>query len=242
MRCDAPLNIDQEFYAQSGWRPFPSKHIRLAPKASGGGDLPQTVPIETQDLQELCAADEAMLRQQVTRFRPGPARIRVAFMPDVQTMSWRHAREEFTAREFSHPQFPTVKGARVRLIDGSRVWCVWTKNFSNKEPDGGLLEVVRLVVEGQDPESEPDSSPSSHKTMQAIAACLQAAQIEAFRFDMDSIEIWNPSRWALAAARQLNPEIELIDRDSRNIICLNWFGPENPREIEWVASEAFEWC
>ena len=230
----------QEFYSRSRWQPFPSNHLKLQAQTSRHDSLAEPKPIQASDLPELCAADEAMLRQEVTRFRSGMSRIRFAFLPDAQTMDWRHGREEFFAREFSYPKSVAVKGALVQAADGSRVWCVWAKSFNSKEPRGGLLEILRIVVESQNP-GETDSS-SSHATIQAIAACLRAAQDEASHFDMNSIEVWNPSPWVLAAARELDPQVELIERDRRGIICMKWFGPEDPREIELVASEAFEWC
>ena len=86
------------------------------------------------------------------------------------------------------------------------------------------------------------SEPSSAESVQAVAACLAAAQEQAGSWEMDSVQAWNPSPTVLAGARLLQPNIKIVDREDESITSLNWYGTNaRPSNIQWLANEKFGW-
>ena len=194
--------------------------------------LPTSKPLYAEDLRVLCEIDEAQLRQEILRFPIAGPEARVAVIPDVETMQWHHAREEFVARELIG-RFPDVKGAMSTMGDGKRVWCIWTRVFGS-EKDGYTLYILRLVVEGEDGSQDVDEE---HAT--ATAAVLRAAQEEAATWEMQAVEIWNPSPTIVAAANKVLPGSVVVERESESITSLMWYGSE---EVDWIANDKYGWC
>ncbi|KAK8216456.1 hypothetical protein IWZ00DRAFT_259995 [Phyllosticta capitalensis] len=234
-------DIGKKFYASHGWEPFPSAHISLPPVANPrhASVLPAVKELKAEDLAPLCAADEALLRKSLAQ---GAANgiTRVALIPNVETIRWHHAREQFVGTEI-YGRFPDIKGGVVGEKDGQRVWCYWTRMWSNPnkgEAKGNTLHILRIVV-------EPDAAPAS--VVPAIAALLARAQSETDDWHMEQVDYWNPSPEVVAAAKMLDPEAEVVDRDSESIASLRWYGdlPAKGRlvdSVEWVANEKYGWC
>ena len=128
-------------------------------------------------------------------------------MPDAETLSWHHAREEFVANEL-YGKSPEVKGAIVGTEEGKRVWCVWMRTWYNSDPQkskGNSLNILRLVVE--DPEYTDFNAASDDGVEQAkgsyvtaaIASLLAAGlnrHLEPYICDArsrETIESWNTS-------------------------------------------------
>jgi GNAT superfamily N-acetyltransferase len=240
-----PDVFDQkEFYAKSGWIPFPSSHVSLPPLEGPSPlkDAPQTSPLYPEDLGRLCRDDEAMLRKNITMFPEGRIKARVALIPDVETMQWHHAREEFAAMDFLH-KIPHIKGAISGDDPGHRAWCIWTRVFGSKS---STLHVLRLVIEGEDDFGRVfvNGAGAFPKRVSAAAACLRAAQVEAAKWDMQNVEIWNPSAATFEAARMAFPDATITHRDSESIASLMWYGPESgvDGDVEWVCNEKYGWC
>ena len=171
----------------------------------------------------------------------------VALIPDLITMKWHHAREEFAAMEMLG-RWPDIKGAQVDCEDGSLVWCIWTRTFGTTEA-GNILNVLRICIEGEN--SRLDKSEAMGKItdftdkakLHGVAAVLHAAQVEAARWDMQDVQIWNPAPLIVLAARQIEPSTELTHRDDESIASLRWHGESEERtKVEWVANEKYAWC
>ena len=217
----------------------PSKNLQAA-------DL-----LHADELPELCRADEAALRARMAQSASLNGGITVALIPDVETIGWHHAREEFIAKElFNEP--PLVKGAIVKGEDGSRVWCIWTRTFGGEEA-GNTLNILRLVIEGDEDLGRQTSQDGSALTslrsadqqrVLAAASVLQAARREAAAWAMKDVQIWNPTHLAMLAVRYLDPSATLVQRDEESIASLRWHGPElTPGvEINWVGNEKYGWC
>lgn len=170
--------------------------------------------------------------------------------PDADTMQWHHAREELVGMEV-HGKTPKVKGAIIGA-EGKRVWCYWTRMFYNSNPTeakGNTLHILRLVIEDDNWEQSAsrdmngNSDDHSHDT--AIAALMAAAQKEAEEWKMEHVEIWNPSNATVSAARRLDPNVKVTDRDTESIASLQWF-PEHDgpvaEKIDWISNEKYGWC
>ena len=174
---------------------------------------------------------------------------RVALIPDLKTIQWHHAREEFAGKEMLGRD-PDIKGAHADCEDKSQVWCIWTRTFGSTEA-GNTLNILRFVVEGEEEiaryESEAGNNPIDPKSvdqakLQSATAVLRAAQAEAARWNMKDVQIWNPSPLVVLAARNIEPTTELIDREDESIASLRWHGePEYRTNVEWISNEKYGW-
>lgn len=243
-------DIGKTFYSKFGWEAFPSSHIALAPTpCEKETALSKARPLQAADLEKLCSLDEQSLRAYIASGVPHK-KTRVALIPDLQTMQWHHAREEFAGREMLGRE-PDIKGAHVDCEDTSQVWCIWTRTFGSTEA-GNTLNILRFFIQGEEDtvrdESEAGGNSTELKTtdqakIHGAAAVLQAAQVEAARWDMKDVQIWNPSPLIVRAARQIEPSTELIHRDDESIASLRWHGePEDRTKVEWVGNEKYAWC
>ena len=239
-------DIGKEFYARSGWQPFPSAHVSLPPAESTTRDLPAVQMLKADDLSELCTIDERLLRNRLSKFT-NTNRSAVAFVPDTATLRWHHAREEFIAKELFN-KHPTIKGAVSGEV-GSRVWCFWTRVWTNpQEGAPNTLHILRLVVED---ETFSDFAPAipeeaakitSAPTTRAIAAVFAAAQAEAAQWGMNEVQIWNPTSTTLAAAQILNSKAAVEHRENESITSLQWYGDGSWEDVDWVCNEKYGWC
>ena len=167
----------------------------------------------------------------------------VALIPDLETVQWHHAREEFVGQE-AHGKVPKIKGAIVGDEVGKRVWCYWTRVWYNEDVSvvkGNTMHILRLVVE-DDVLGLRDVSEGDSKT---VAALLAFAQREAEEWRTEHVEIWSPSPSALAGAQLLDKSAKLIDRDAESIASLLWY-PEHEGaatdHVDWIGNEKYGWC
>lgn len=203
--------------------------------------------LKSHDLAYLCEADEHSLLSQISRFEKPT----VALVPDLATISWHHAREEFVANELTS-RTPVFKGAIVSTKSGSQAWCIWTRVWSSPgDEHGNTLHILRLVVEDGDDSVAHDFNPAtedgvaglrSSSAVQAVAALFAAAQKQAVEWDMRTVEFWNPNNVALAAARQLDERVSVQAREKESICSLRWYGKGNGEDVEWVYNEKYGWC
>lgn len=198
--------------------------------------------MHAEDLSELCKIDEGLIRSSF-RSRPNGSKTAVAFIPDLETIQWHHAREEFVGRE-AHGKIPKIKGAIVGEESGTRVWCYWTRVWYNEDVSvvkGNTMHILRLVVE--DDVLGIGKVTESHSM--AVAALLEFAQREAEEWKTEHVEVWSPSPTALAGARILEKGAEMIDRDYESIASLLWY-PEHEgtaaNHVDWISNEKYGWC
>lgn len=227
-------DIGKCFYAEHGWEPFNSSHISIPGIPSKVQGLPEARPLYTEDLEDLCAVDEKLMRRKLESRRRN-SNIGVALVPDIDTIRWHHAREDFVGNEL-HGTSPKVKGAIVGSEKGKRIWCYWTRMYYNAhEAKGNTLHILRLVVEDEQQGNVAD----------ALAALMAMAQKEAQEWQMAEVEAWNPSDVTVAAAQKLHAAAKVIDRDSESIASLMWYPQHEGKvadSIDWVENEKFGWC
>ncbi|KAK5165470.1 uncharacterized protein LTR77_008999 [Saxophila tyrrhenica] len=238
-------DIGKQFYARNGWQSFPSSHVALPPSTDTKQDLPSVSSLKSTDLAELCAIDEKLIHARL--LKPNSKRCEVALVPDTSAIRWHHAREEFVIKELFNRD-PDVKGAVTGEV-GSRVWCYWTRVYTNPQEEApNTLHILRLVVED---ESFSDFSPaaaeqgSSHKatrTVKAIASLFAAAQQEATKWDMKEVQIWNPTSTTLAAAQMLESTAVVQHRENESIASLRWYGEGSWEDVDWICNEKYGWC
>lgn len=179
-----------------------------------------------------------------------PGKTFASIVPDVETLSWHQAREEYVANEL-YGKSPEVKGAIVGSETGKRVWCVWMRTWNNSNPQStkdNTMNILRLVVE--DPEYT-DSSAASDEGVEkakgtyvttAIVSVLAAAQADASKWHIGSVNIWNPTSSTLAAAKHLDPAAQVIHREKDSIASLRWYGKGSVDDVQWLDNEKYAWC
>lgn len=205
-------------------------------------DLPTARPIYAEELPELCKIDTELLKKSLES-RPKGSKIAVALVPDVETIQWHHAREEFVSKE-TYGKIPKIKGAMVGHMVGKRVWCYWTRVWYNEDVSvvkGNTMHILRLVVEddilGARDVSEGEST--------AVAALLAFAQREAEKWKTEHVEIWNPSPSTLAGAHILDKSAKMTHRQTESIASLLWYPDHKeaaPNSVDWISNEKYGWC
>ena len=208
--------------------------------------------LTAEHLGKLCIEDERLMYKALETSKPTSNTVLVGLIPDVATMAWHHAREEFLAQELVG-RVPRVKGAYSQCNNGSGVWCVWSRFFGNTATEGNVLNILRMVVEGEQGEISMAANATPNITqrpspneehVKAVMALLRAAQSEAKVWDMNDIQVWNPSPAVVAAVNSIEPSSQVIYRDEESIASLKWHrrDPKADTTIGWVANEKYGWC
>jgi hypothetical protein len=170
-------------------------------------------------------------------------KIRVTILVELELIQWHHAKEDFDSHYFFQ-QDPDVKGAYIRTpgdsMDGA---IIWTREWS--ERNGilkGCMYILRLFVNGD----------SHTKQFGTIHSLLRAAVLEARRWQIDEVQIWNPDNLILEAAKQnfSESQLEIIrEPPDDRIACLAWYGGNiygnekvTPDDIIWLANEKYCYC
>ncbi|KAH8730997.1 hypothetical protein GQ44DRAFT_643073 [Phaeosphaeriaceae sp. PMI808] len=244
-------DIGKKFYNTFGWEPFNSAHISISAVSSKNvKELPVARALYAEDLAALCEVDIALIKRSLES-RPKGSNTAIALLPDIDTIRWHHAREEFVGQEL-HGETPKVKGAIVGDEEGKRIWCFWTRMWYNSNPaeaKGNTLHILRLVIENSNWDDTASKhgnwSTADHSHDTAIAALMAMAQQEAQEWKMERVEIWNPSSVTISAAQQIEPRAKVVDRDEESIASLQWF-PEHDGpmadKIDWIGNEKYGWC
>jgi hypothetical protein len=180
------------------------------------------------DIPTLCEKDIVTLRETLSR-SAGHPKTRVAFLPDYKTLEWLWAREEFVgARVRKHISVkPDIKG--VMTADGKR-WMLWTRDFNR-----GPLYILRYVdLSGEGGESEEEQ----------VVALLRAAALEAHKWELKKVTLWNPDEICVKAAERVAGfGVKIIDREEESICSLRMHnGGSSVEEVDWVINEKFAWC
>ncbi|KAF1821745.1 uncharacterized protein K489DRAFT_359591 [Dissoconium aciculare CBS 342.82] len=275
-------DIGRKFYAARGWRAYPSTHIALpaasAPDDSTSSAAPSNLPpvrlLSTADLPSLCARDEVLIRTRLAHTKSqthqNPA---IAIIPDHATIAWHHARENFFARELDGRESPEFKGGLVHLQTpnaspqgttgdsfggGGKIWCYWNRVWTehNDDKDPNTLYILRLTADDEKVMNkvlvEEEGDAADDVVVEAVAALLHAARVQAREWGMKKVCMWSPSGVSVAAARRLMLQesgqdaadaIRIITRENDSITSLRWFGEGGAeREVEWWCNEKFQWC
>jgi hypothetical protein len=248
-------DIGKRFYAARGWQVFPSSHIALPVVSESKSDLLACRKLQdVNEMEELCAADEQILRRRLEKHVEENNKPAVALIPDAATLTWHHARQDFVATYLNNGQRPSFldeggNGAMVEISSGKRVWCYWTRVWTNpQEESPDTLHILRLAIEDQDfSDFDPASEQGVEKVREspnvnAVAALLARAQYVAHQSGMKQVEIWNPTSTTLAAARKIYGAADVVHREKESITSLQWYGEGDWRDVEWVCNEKYGWC
>jgi len=217
---------------------------------SGHEALPEARPIYAADLEHFCAIDVELIRDTLST-ASSAGQVSVALIPDIATIRWHHAREQFVSQEL-RGQVPEVKGAIVGTEPGKRVWCYWTRMFYNKDPQSSeenTLHILRLVVEARETFTSGEASADQDESqyVPAITALFKMALREAAEWNMADVQAWNPTDATIRAVQNIQPSAKVIQRDTESIASLMWYG-ERTKEgtvteyVDWLGNEKYGWC
>jgi GNAT superfamily N-acetyltransferase len=239
-------DVGKKFYARFGWKPFPSSHLSLPPItaeeyrkpiAPAGANIPQARLLTAEDVRlsmcsDLVIRKERELLRVASETSPGA---KVAIAPDYDHMLWHWAREEFYEQNniFSKKS-PVVKGAGV---DSQNVYCTWARTLG-ETAKSHTLYVLRWVYD------EPRTMSQEENTIEAMAAVLRRAQLEAHETNMSRVDFWNPTPLMVKAAKILDPNAEVVQREQSSITSLKWNGAQQGLgdNVEWFFNEKYSWC
>ncbi|SMQ54017.1 unnamed protein product [Zymoseptoria tritici ST99CH_3D7] len=237
-------DIGKDFYRIRGWQLFPSAHVTLPSRVV---EVPANVKLlQSEDLPELCMMDEKLLRKAVAESTSG--KTKVALVPGHGTLLWHLSRQKTVANTL-YKKTPSIHGAMVGNIQGSRVWACWTRVWAGPEEESpSTLHILRLVIEDESFSDFTAASPEGVAKLQDsqvvrdIDAIFQVAQTEAYKWDMGEVLLWNPSSAALAAAQRIESSAEVVHREKESIASLRWYGSGSWEDVQWLANEKYGWC
>jgi hypothetical protein len=238
-------DIGKQFYAKYGWKPFPSSHISLQPLSESQFEtslktakLPKAKTLTAEDVREsMCSEINEKKNRNYLRVmsQKSPGRAKVTIAPDYDHMMWHWAREDFYVDMGVFQKANTV--VRGAGVDHHHVYCSWARTFGSS-PSNHVLYILRLIYD------EPSSPAEELATIEAVAAVLCQAQVEAHKLGMSSVDFWNPSPLMVKAAKLLDQNVQVVHREDRSISSLKWNGASQGLgdEVDWVWNEKYSWC
>ena len=235
-------DIGKNYYASLGWHSFPiNNHIELDPCTAL--EEPRTIQLRSGDLQGLCEADEAMIRNFLATVSSN-GKTRMMLVPDLDHVLWHHKKEEFVCEKLFGKQ-PQIKGAIVGEV-GNRMWAIWTHRFYG-DPESASSEntlyILRLVIESQAAIDTTDTDQQARQVEQ-MKAILQAAQDEASQWKLHRVMMWGPTSLVLRLVDGTGIRHRKVEREHEGIASLLWYGEGSGKEdtLEWLGNEKYGWC
>jgi GNAT superfamily N-acetyltransferase len=223
-------DIGKKYYSKFGWAPFPSTHIALPPAAK---PCPSNVTkLACPDIAELCELDEQYIRKELANTKDGKKHVVV--IPSHDQMQWHHKREDFVSDKL-FKRHPHIKGA-IAGQPGSRIWTVWTRAYYGPlkvSSSGNTLHLLRLVLENES---------ATVENAESLKAILELAQAEAEEWQLETVDLWNPSEIVKKLVEMTGLENEFVDRQEESIASLMWYGEGTTEDVKWLANEKYGWC
>lgn len=222
-------DIGKKYYTKLGWAAFPSAHIELSPATKL---QPTTVTkLTCGDIAKLCKLDEGYIRKELASTSDG--KTHVAIIPSHDQMQWHHKREDFVCDKLFQ-RHPHIKGA-IAGRPGFRVWVYWTRQYYGPlvPKSGNTLHILRLVLEDE------SATPENAESLKGI---LELAQAEAKEWQLDVVDVWNPSESVKKLVEMTGLENKLVERQEESIASLMWYGEGTTEDVKWLANEKYGWC
>ena len=240
--------IGKTFYSPFGWPAWtPNAHLEFRAEEEVDSDalLGYSHPLEKEDVPQLCEEDKALRLAALAKGEPGGP-TRVMTVPDAEHMMWHFAKAEYPSEKI-FGCLPSIKGAMAGER-GSRVWVTWKHTWhrhpsvpiDKEAPVENVLYILRLVIENRNPKLE-----QLDQLAENLRCVLHAAQVEAGRWQLECVRLWNPTPLVQDLVGRIGIENTLIERQTDEIASLNWWQQieaEEKDNVEWVACEKYVWC
>ncbi|UZP41033.1 hypothetical protein NXS19_008849 [Fusarium pseudograminearum] len=228
-------DVGPDFYGGIGWKAFRSTHLEFPVKDTLPPADPAVKPLTLDDILELTARDEEIIRNKVASSTSAAS---AAIIPDKETIGWHMSRVDFMCnRIFSRT--PTIRGVLYTPpgAPNSRIWASWTCSFYGgvDEPSKNIVRILRLTIE--------DESISDEALAKGIEAISGFAQKEAKEWLCSKVELWNPEERIKRVTESIQSlGVKFVVKDYEHLASLNWFGKDHNQEVDWIANERFGWC
>jgi GNAT superfamily N-acetyltransferase len=239
-------DIGKTYYNTLGWSPGTNVHLEFPSLRSPAGENVRSRLLRANDLPALCAADSNMIRKTLLRTTEKGG-LCMTIIPDHSHMLWHHIREELIWNQVHLHSTPGDKGVIAGQPE-NRVWAIWAHGLSSTETSStsqGTLYILRLVVERPEvfESRERDLSPSEREELVLnMKIVLQSAQAEAAKWKLGSVRLWNPSDFLKELISKAGIEYSEVDREKECIGSLQWYGPDDEENVEWIGNERYAWC
>ncbi|EGE05767.1 hypothetical protein TEQG_04775 [Trichophyton equinum CBS 127.97] len=127
-----------------------------------------------------------------------------------------------------------VKGAAV---PSRKVFMTWNRKYG-ATPKDCTLYILRTQYE------EPSSPAERQGVVEALAAILRRARTEAREWNVDHVQIWNPSALVKEAILIADLDAAEVHREKDSIPCLKWDGDKfgYGENVDWMWNERYGWC
>ena len=234
-------DIGKSYYSDFGWHPIPNNiHIKFEPELSSTPT--KATKLLSEDLGQLCLEDEIMIRNTLTTI--SDEKLRMTIVPDIDHMLWHHKKAEFAAQRLFGKE-PQVKGA-VAGQPGNRIWAIWTHRYYGDPKSASsenVLYILRLVVESQVRESTYNTE-QGEVLAEQLKAVLKAAQAEAAEWELDHINLWDPTPLVRELIGRTGIRHDVVERHTEGIASLLWYGngsDERGAMPEWIGNEHYAW-
>ncbi|KAG8669051.1 hypothetical protein FPOAC2_08363 [Fusarium poae] len=228
-------DVGPDFYGALGWKAFRSTYLEFPVKDTLPPADPAVKPLTLDDVLELAARDEEIVREKVAS---STSAVSAAVIPDADAIGWHMNRVDFMCnRIFSRK--PAIRGALYTPPEApnSRIWASWTCSFygGRDQPAKNIVRILRLTNE--------DENISDDTLAKGIEAIAGLAQKEAKEWLCSKVELWNPEERVKRATESIQSlGAKYVVRDSEHLSSMNWFGKDPNQEVEWIANERFAWC
>jgi GNAT superfamily N-acetyltransferase len=233
-------DIGKKFYANLGWLPFESTHLKFPPAdysshggrtANGDTKTGAAEPLASHEFPLLCDLDEKLLRRRIAQHSKESGKPAFAIVPDLDQMMWYSLREDFLTKHIIG-RTPTVNGAMFGE-QGRRVWAIWARAYYGPlvESSGNTLYILRMVIE--------DESCSDDYLACAIRAIIEMAQTQAIEWHSSYVSMWNPTGHMRKLVEMAGLEHQSVIRENDSIASLMWYGHGN---VDWYQNEKYGWC
>ncbi|TGJ85411.1 hypothetical protein E0Z10_g3379 [Xylaria hypoxylon] len=249
-------DIGKRFYASKGWPVFASGHVEFP--SSSLSSLPgicslleqsaqphktslTLAPVNTSNLAQLCAEDEAQIRAELVQHARETHRTAFAFAPEYDASEVRGMIATVT-----NPTNGAAEPDATKAEEKTRMWAVWTRNYgadAASNPAQNTLYILRLVIDNT------GTAPSDAKALQlAFDAVLHSALDAARTWHCGAVHLWNPTPAVRALIAGSGVAHRFVDREVDSIPSMMWYGPDgakNEKEedaVDWIANEKYCWC
>ncbi|KAF1949817.1 hypothetical protein CC80DRAFT_579298 [Byssothecium circinans] len=243
-------DIGREYYGKLGWELGGGNlHVEIRAREVGTSMVVKDVLVE--DVEGLCKRDEEMLRKVMGV--PYKER-RVTVIPDQEHMGWHWGKEAY-ACYYLFGKEPHAKGAIAGRVIGHRVWALWTHRYYKQQldadPTDNVLYILRLVVEQDETASrlplDADKSPPDEiygQQLVYLKAVLQAAQNEAYKWQLGTVQLWDPTPLVMRMLKKMDFGSEVVERKEDGLACLMWYGDKGGKAASsplWMNNEHYAW-
>ncbi|KAI1425460.1 hypothetical protein F5Y12DRAFT_364773 [Xylaria sp. FL1777] len=242
-------DIGKVYYANLGWIPN-ATNSDVEFQAMRVSRSPLVQDITESELSEFCMRDQVMIRKAIATPAPGVQQ-RLVILPDLDHMLW-HIRKADFATNYLFNKTPLAKGA-IAGPPGKQVWAIWTHRYyarHDAENPDNVLYILRLVVEGDPTANQPRSVNAKQQVslpsdqVSYLEAVLQAAQAEAAEWQLDHVELWEPSPCVQHAILDGKIRHTVVERQRDSVASGLWIDEDGHagRPLEWINNERYAWC